>query len=213
MDGGASRVSEPSILIGCEYSATVRDAFRAAGFNAWSCDLKPCDRDNQWHFQFDVREAIRLNHWSLILLHLDCTAMAVCGNRHYGKGTPGHAARIEAVRWSAETTQLALQHCDRLAVENPASVLFPALRKIGATVQYIQPWQHGHPEQKKTGLALWNLSQRVETDNVYEYMMTLPKAERERIFHMAPSVDRGHERSRFYTGFAAAMRDQWGPLL
>ena len=201
------------MLIGCEYSATVRDAFRAAGYDAWSCDFKPCDRNPSWHFQFDVMQAIQLRRWALIILHIECTAMAVCGNRHYGKNTPGYSERIEALRSSREIVLCALLHSDRLVVENPASVLFPALRQMGADVQYIHPWQHGHPEQKKTGLALWNLPRLTETDNVFDYMMTLPKRQRQRIFHMSPSANRGHERSRFYQGFADAMCSQWGPLL
>lgn len=100
---------------------------------------------------------------------------------------------------------------DHVAMENPASVLFPALRsRRGAKVQYVQPWMFGHPEQKKTGFALHGLPPLVETDNVYEYMMTLPKKERERIFYMSPGADRGKERARFFTGLAAAMADQWG---
>jgi len=65
-----------TVLIGCEYSATVRDVFRAIGIEAWSCDLKPCDRDPRWHMQCDVRAAIRCRQWSLIILHIECTAMA-----------------------------------------------------------------------------------------------------------------------------------------
>lgn len=203
-----------SVLIGCEYSATVRDAFRRRGYDAWSCDLLPTDGDPQWHIQSCVREAIRSRFWGLIILHLDCTAMAVCGNKHYARGNPKHGERIEAVRWSVGTVELALRNAPLVALENPASVIFPVLRKrLGADVQYIQPWQHGHPEQKKTGLALWGLPRISPTNNVYDEMMLLPKSERERIFYMSPSEDRGHERSRFYPGMAEAFADQWGSLL
>lgn len=202
------------VLIGCEYSATVRDAFRARGHNAFSCDLKPCEGDSTWHMQCDVRAAIMVRRWDLIVLHPDCTAMAVAGNRHYGVGTPGYDKRCTAIAWTCALVDLARAHTDRVALENPASVIFPVLRDTyGADVQYIHPWQHGHPEQKKTGFALWNLPRLVETNNVYDHMMTLPKRERERIFHMSPGPNRGHERSRSYTGFAAAMADQWGSVL
>lgn len=202
------------VLIGCEYSATERDAFRARGFGAWSCDLKPTDGDPRWHIQGDVREAIRSRHWRLIVLHVDCTAMAVCGNKHYGRGKPKHGERIQAINWTRETVRIALHHCDSLALENPASVIFPVLRdELNADVQYVHPWQHGHPEQKKTGLALWNLPRLTETNNVHAEMMALPRNERERIFFMSPGADRGHERSRAFPGISAALADQWGDYL
>lgn len=204
----------PSVLIGCEYSGTMREAFAARGFDAWSCDLKPCDLGPDRHFQFDIMAAIKLRRWSLIVLHIECTAMAICGNRTYAPGTSGYAERVYAIGWSCAVVELALKHADHVVLENPASVIFPYLRSIyKADVQYVQPWQHGHPETKKTGFALWNLPRLVETNNVYEYMMTLPKRERERIFHMSPGPNRGHERSRFYAGIAAAAADQWGAVI
>lgn len=203
-----------SVLIGCEYSASERDAFRARGIEAISCDLKPTDGDPRWHIQGDVRDAIRSRRWSLIVLHVDCTKMAVCGNKHYGRGKPKHGERQAAIAWTVGTWELARQHADSVALENPVSVIFPILRAgHGADVQYIQPYEHGHPEQKKTGLALWNLPRLVETNNVYEHMMTLPRNERERIFFMSPSADRGHERSRAYAGVSTAMADQWGDFI
>lgn len=203
-----------SVLIGCEYSAIERDAFRAAAFDAWSCDFKPCDGDPRWHLQHDVREAITSRDWDLIILHLDCTKMAVCGNKHYGVGKPKHHERVEALAEAEEIARLALSVSPSVAIENPASVIFPMLRRaLNADVQYIQPWQHGHPEQKKTGLALWGLPRIVETNNVNDRMMTLPRKERERIFFMSPSADRGHERSRAYPGIASAFVVQWGQHL
>jgi hypothetical protein len=208
------RLSVPSALVGCEYSATVRDALRARGIDAWSCDLKPTDGDPTWHIQGDVREAIKSRHWDAIILHIECTKMAVCGNKHYGRGKPRHIERLEAIDWSVETVRLALENAAHVAAENPASVIFPVLRdELNADVQYIHPWQHGHPEQKKTGLALWGLPRIRETNNVHAQMMALPRKERERIFFMSPGADRGHERSRFYPGFANAMAQQWGDYL
>lgn len=155
-----------------------------------------------------------MRRWSLIILHVECTAMAVCGNRHYGVNSTRYHERIEAVSWTCSVVQDALAHADRVVLENGASIIFPIIRAVyGATVTYVHPWEHGHPEQKKTGLALWNLPPLKPTNDVYEYMMTLPKRERERIFYMSPNKDRRHERSRFFPGIAAAMADQWGPLL
>jgi hypothetical protein len=210
--GAGLEVTGPkcSVLIGCEYSATERDAFRAAGADAWSCDLKPTEGDPRWHIQGDVREAIKSRNWDTIILHVDCTAMAVCGNRTYGRGKPKHHLRQEAISWTVETARMALEQSPYVALENPASVIFPVLREqLGADVQYIQPWQFGHLEQKKTGLALWGLPRLAETSNVYAEMMKLPRNVRERIHYMAPSPDRAHERARAFPGIAGAMVSQW----
>lgn len=201
----------PSALIGCEYSATVRDAFRKRGWDAWSNDILPTQGDPDFHIQGDVISAIRSRMWDLIILHIPCTAMGVCGNKHYGTGKPLHHERLASIRWSCGVVEWAMGHGDCVAVENPASVIFPILRNhYKMDVQYIQPWQHGHPEQKKTGLALHNLPRLTPTNDVYEEMMKLPRKERERIFYMSPSEDRGLLRSKFYSGFADAMADQWG---
>lgn len=200
-------------LIGCEYSATVRDAFRKRGIPAMSCDLLPTEGNPAWHFQQDVIHTIRCMRWAGIILHIPCTAMGVCGNKHYGRGKPKHRERVEAIDWSCKVVEAALEQSDCVVVENPASVIFPILRdRFGMDVQYVQPWQHGHPEQKKTGLALKGLPRLIPTHDVYEEMMKLPRKERERIFYMSPSEDRGKERARFYPGIALAMAAQWGVL-
>lgn len=203
--------ARPRVLVACEYSATVRDAFRARGFDAWSCDLLPTEGDPRWHIQGDCRDAIKSDWWDLIILHIPCTAMAVCGNSTYGRGNAKHSDRLDAIEWSVETVRLALLHGISVALENPASVIFPILRgEMGADVQYVQPWQHGHLEQKKTGFALWGLPRLTETTNVYDAMMQLPRHVRERVHFMSPGPERGKERARFYVGIAAAMADQWG---
>ena len=198
-------------LIGCEYSATVRDALRAKGFDAWSCDLLPTEGDPRWHIQGDVRDAIKSRRWALVILHLECTKMAVSGNRHYGRGKPRHNERLAAIDWSVGTWELAKENAGSVALENPVSVIFPALD--AHDVQYIQPWQHGHPEQKSTGLALWNLPRLKPTNDVRSAMMELPRNQRERIHFMSPGPDRWKERSRTFQGIADAMADQWGAFL
>ena len=203
-----------SVLIGCEYSATERDAFRRHGLDAWSCDLKPTDGDPRWHMRCDILDAIQSRQrWGLIVLHVDCTAMAVAGNRHYGRGKPLHRKRLAAVAWTLAAVALAREHAASVVLENPASVIFPLLRERGALVQYVQPYQHGHPEQKKTGLALWGVPPLRPTHDVHAEMMLLPKHKRERVFYMSPSPDRGHERSRAYQGIADAMAGQWAPQI
>lgn len=204
------------ILVACEYSATVRDAFRARGFDGWSCDLLPTEGDPMFHIVGDVQDVLRRDFWDLVILHVPCTAMGVCGNRTYGRGKAKHAEREAAIDWTLETVWLALQSANCVALENPASVIFPILRDhydCAVDVQYVQPWQHGHAEQKKTGLALFDLPRLTPTADVYDHMMTLPRAQRERVFFMSPGADRGKERARFYTGIAAAMASQWGDHL
>lgn len=198
-------------LIGCEYSGTVSGAFRERGIPAYSCDILPTEGDPEWHIHGDILLAMMSRRWRGIILHIPCTAMGVCGNKHYGVGKPRHQERRDAIAWTIKVCLVALDRADCVALENPASVIFPILREhYGADVQYVQPWQHGHPEQKKTGLALWNLPRLGDTNNVYEEMMLLPRKERERIFFMSPGEDRGKGRSRFYPGIANAMAEQWG---
>lgn len=201
-----------NILISCEYSGTVRDDFLARGHNAFSNDLLPTESKPERHLQMDCREAIKSRKkWDRIIIHIPCTAMGVCGNGTYGVGKAKHNERIEAIEFSLSVWDLACEHSDCVVIENPASVLFPILRdQRGAKIQYIQPWQFGHPEQKKTGLAIKGLPLLVETNNVYEEMMNLPRKERERVFYMSPSADRGKERARFYPGIADAFALQWG---
>ncbi len=202
------------VLIGFEYSATVRDAFRARGFDAWSCDLLPTEGEPRWHMQGDIVEAIKSGGWDAIILHTPCNAMAVCGNSTYGAGKPKHHERLAALEWTEGVVRLALAHSPAVAVENGASVLFPMLReRLNADVQYIHPWQHGHPEQKKTGFALWGLPRLKPSNVVYDAMMELPRHERERIHFMSPGPDRAKERARFFPGVAAALADQWGGYL
>jgi hypothetical protein len=200
-----------SYLIACEYSGTVRDAFLRAGHDAWSNDIIDTDSNPERHLKMDVLEAIRLKRWDGIIIHIPCTAMGVCGNTTYAKEKPRHSERLEAIEWSLKVWDAACANADWSVMENPASVLFPALRdRRGAEVQYVQPWQFGHMEQKKTGFALHNVKRLQPTNNVYDEMMKLPKAQRERVFYMSPGPNRGKERARFYLGIADAMASQWG---
>jgi len=200
-----------NVLIGCEYSGTVRDAFLAKGHNAFSNDIIDTESKPERHIKGDIVDAINSCQWDLIIIHTPCTAMGVCGNSTYARGKPKHAERVAAIDWSLSVWDAAVANAGSVAMENPASVLFTHLRKHRkADIQYVQPYQFGHMEQKKTGLALHGLPRLEETKNVYAAMMMLPKKERERIFYMPPSPDRGKERARFFPGFADAMAHQWG---
>ena len=187
------------ILIGCECSGVVRDSFRALGFDAFSCDLKPCETDSPYHRQMDVIEAIKCQEWDMIGLHPDCTAMAVSGNRWYGNGMPMNDKRIESVSWTKKLWDLATDECEHVYLENPVGVLFG---QLDGDLQYIQPWMFGHGETKRTGLMLRGLSM-LEPTNIVE-------GREQRIWKMPPSATRKADRSRTFTGIGQAMAEQWG---
>ena len=192
------------VLIACEYSGVVREAFRKRGHDAWSCDLLPADDGSQYHFEGDCWPIIAQG-WDLIIMHPPCTALAVSGNAHYGTGKPKNHLRAEAIEWTLSLYDHAKQYAPRVAFENPVGVL-----PVKPT-QYVQPYQFGHPESKKTGLWLHNLPPLTDTN-------TLPKPERGYWDNqtpsgqnkLAPSADRWKIRSTTYQGIADAMAEQWG---
>jgi site-specific DNA-cytosine methylase len=192
------------VLVACEYSATVRDAFRARGFDAWSCDLLPTEGDPRWHIQGDVLAAIRKRHrlglpmWDLLIAHPPCTDLAVSGARHFAaKVADGRQAR--ALEFVQRLLDAPIPH---IALENPVSIISSRIRKPD---QIIQPWQFGHGETKATCLWLKNLPKLVPTDVV--------EGRSDRIHKMPPGPNRWKERSRTYAGIAAAMAQQWGDYL
>lgn len=195
------------ILVGCEFSATVRDAFRARGHDAWSCNLLPSERNGQ-HLQTDIVNVLDYG-WDIVILHLPCTAIALCGNATYGRGMPQHGKRLQAIEWTAMVWRKAISKCPRVGFENPKNVMGPV---IGKRTQVIQPYEFGHPERKETWLWLHGLPPLKSTSNVYEEMMQLPKRKRERLHYMSPGENRGQERSRTFPGIANAMAVQWGAL-
>lgn len=192
------------VLIGCEESGTVTNAFRRLGHQAFSCDIVTTRGNPVWHIQDDIMDALEIQKWDLVILHPDCTALGVCGNRTYAAGKEKHHERIEAIEWTMALWEKAKQHSKRVVLENPASVIWPHLRRVGALVQFIQPWQFGHGETKKTGLALHNVPELRETDVV--------GGREQRVWKMAPSPTRKRDRSVTYQGIADAMANQWGEL-
>lgn len=182
------------VLVGCEYSGVVRDAFLARGHDAWSCDLLPTESRPDRHLQENVESVVVNCNFDLIILHPPCTALCVAGNRHYSETKE----RAEAISWTRALFRLAVARCDKVALENPVGVLSSAWRPPD---QYMQPWEYGHGETKKTGLWLHNLPP-LQPTNIVE-------GREQRIWKMPPSPDRGKERSRFYPGIARAMAEQW----
>jgi len=182
------------VLVACEFSGTVREAFRAKGHDAWSCDLLPADDNSPFHIQGDVA-AILGDGWDLMIAHPPCTHLAVSGARWFKDKKLEQAAALDFVRL------LMSAPIPRWAIENPVSIISSAIRKPD---QIIQPWQFGHGETKATCLWLNNIPPLKPTDIV---------AGREAKVHkMAPGPDRWKLRSITYQGIALAMADQWGSL-
>ena len=194
------------VLVACEYSGVVRDAFIARGHDAMSCDLLPTDSDGP-HYTGDVYDILGQS-WDLIIAHPPCTALTVAGNSTYGEGQPKYAERLAAVKWTVELWEAMKAVTPRVCMENPVGVL----RRLGGmhAPQFVQPYEFGHMEQKKTGLFLHGLPNLKPTDNVYDEMMRLPKNQRERLHYLPPSPDRWKIRSTTYQGIANAMAKQWG---
>ena len=189
------------ILIGCEESQIICGEFRRAGFEAFSCDIVKTRGNPKWHYKEDIMKVIPLYQWDLIILHPDCTALAVSGNRWYGKGTEGYPKRLEAIEWTINLWNLAKQYSSKVALENPVSVIWKYIGKA----HYIQPWQFGHGETKKTGFALHGLKPLKPTNIV--------EGREQRIWKMSPSKTRKRDRSETYLGVAKAIVSQWGKEL
>lgn len=179
------------VLVACEFSGTVRDAFAAYGHDAWSCDLLPSERPGR-HLQCDVL-AVLDDGWDLMVAHPPCTHLASSGARWFAGKRQEQVEALEFVR------QLLAAPIPLIALENPIGVISSRIRRPD---QIIQPWQFGHPETKATCLWLKDLPALAPTAVV--------DGRRARVHREPPSPDRWKNRSRTYTGIAAAMADQWG---
>jgi hypothetical protein len=184
------------ILIGCEYSGVVRDAFAAKGHTAVSCDLLPTDRPHGWHVQGDLLEILNAG-WDLAIFHPPCTHLAVSGARHFA------AKRESGVQQEALDFVRALLAAPipRIALENPISIISSQIRKPD---QVIQPWQFGHGETKATCLWLKGLP-KLRPTNIVD-------GREARVHKMPPSPDRWKLRSTTYAGIASAMAEQWSEV-
>jgi hypothetical protein len=181
------------VLVACEYSGAVRDAFLRAGHEALSCDLLPSDKPGP-HYQGDVFDIIS-DGWDLMIAHPPCTHLSVSGARHFAaKRADGR--QQEAVRFFMD---LARAPITRWAIENPVCIMSTLWRKPD---QIIQPWQFGHGETKATCLWLKNLPPLVPTNIV--------DGREARVHRMPPGPDRWKLRSATFPGIADAMAAQWG---
>ena len=192
------------VLVACEYSGIVREAFALKGHDAWSCDLLPTDQPSDKHIQGDVLEIIN-NDWNLIIAHPPCTHLSVSGAARWAEkvadGRQQAAIKFVEDIWNA--------NCPFIAIENPVGAL-SSRSKLGKATQYIQPYEFGHAEQKKTGLWLKGLPKLIPTDVID--VSNLPDNQRQRLHYLPPSKDRWKIRSTTFQGIANAMADQWGNL-
>lgn len=194
------------VLIGCEYSGAVRDAFLRMGHDAWSCDLLPTDVPGP-HYRCDVREVWHLN-WDLFIVHPDCTY--VCGSGwHWNKKVVGrHMMSLRAVDFFIQCMNAPVE---KIAAENPVGVLSTYYRKPD---QYIQPHEFGHDASKKTGLWLKNLPVLKPTGHIPPRIVDgKPRWGNQTDSgqnKLGPSQDRWKLRAKTYDGWAQAMAEQWG---
>ena len=181
------------VLIACEYSGAVRDAFTRGGHDAMSCDLLPAETPGP-HYQGDVRDVLDYP-WDLMIAHPPCTHLSVSGARHFAE------KRMDGRQQSAVSFFMALARAPipKIAIENPVCIMSRMWRKPD---QIIQPWQFGHGETKATCLWLKGLPLLRHTQIV--------EGRENRIHRMPPSADRWKERSRTFQGIADAMAAQWG---
>ena len=216
-------MTTPRILVACEYSGIVRDAFAARGWDAWSCDLLESERPEGNHYQGDVFDIIN-DGWDLMVAHPPCTYLSNSGAGHMylGKGKEEKEAlgyQIDPERWANMEAGAAFfrsflhTSIPHVAIENPVMHGWGIERVGGKATQFVQPYHFGHLETKATGLRLINLPLLVPTNDVEKEMRALPKKDTHRVHHASPGKDRWKDRSRTYPAIAQAMADQWGPYV
>jgi hypothetical protein len=193
------------VLVACEYSGIVRDAFAAKGHNAWSCDILPTESPGN-HFEGDVLEHLDKG-WDLMIAHPPCTHLAVSGARWFAEGKKPWSLQEEALDFVRKLLDAPI---NKIALENPVSVISTKIKKPN---QIIQPFQYGHDVTKKTCLWLKNLPNLKPTKIVKPDIVLVNGKKMSRMHYESfklPSKERSKVRSKFYTGIAEAMADQWG---
>ena len=193
------------IIIACEFSGIVRDAFIAAGHDAISCDILPTEREGP-HIQDDIRN-IKLDYYDCMIAHPPCTHLAVCGAAWFYRKEKEQEEALSFIRFLLSAP---VKH---IALENPIGIISTRIRKPD---QIIQPCDFGHTTTKATCLWLSNLPKLTPTDVVEPEFIRIGQKWRskwEYSIACMPKGIRGHERSRTFPGIAAAMAAQWGSLL
>lgn len=193
------------VLIACEYSGRVREAFKQQGHHAVSCDLLPSDTPGE-HYQGDIFDIVD-EGWDLMIAHPPCTYLTNAGVCHLHKDPERWDHMRDGAIFFKKILDLPIP---KIAIENPIMHKY-AVEIIGRRQdQVVQPWMFGHMEQKATCLWLKGLPKLTETNNVKAEMLTLPPNVRQRMHYLPPSENRWKLRSTTYQGVADAMASQWG---
>lgn len=191
------------VLIACEFSGIVREAFTKLGHDAYSCDLIDTELPSSKHLKCDVREVLN-DGWDLMIAHPPCTYLA-------GSGAAWFKYRQKEQEEALEFVQLLLNApINRIALENPVGVISTKIRKPD---QIIQPYQFGHLEKKRTCLWFKNLPKLNPISDLKKEVELLPKTQQQRLYYLPESKGRARLRSITYTGIANAMAEQWGELI
>lgn len=180
------------VLVACEFSGRVRDAFARQGHDAWSCDLLPSETEGQ-HIVGDAIERLTWTHWDMLIAFPPCTHLAVSGARWFDRKRD---EQWEAMKFFIRFVEAPI---NRIAIENPIGIMSTHYRKPD---QIVQPWQFGHGETKATCLWLHGLP-KLEPTNIVAGRIA-------RVHREPPSPERWKNRSRTYQGIADAMAEQWG---
>ena len=189
------------VLIACEFSGIVRDAFAARGHYAMSCDLLPTESPGM-HYQGDVFDIIN-DGWDMMIAHPPCTHLCVSGARFFAEKIKDGRQK-QGIGFFISLTKTKIP---KWCIENPVGIMSTIYRKPN---QIINPWMFGHAEKKSTCLWLYNLPVLEKTKDVRSEMLKLPKNKQERLHYLPPGDNRWKERSKTYIGIAQAMAEQWG---
>ncbi len=197
------------ILIACEESGTVREAFAKLGHDTWSCDLQESSQPGK-HIVGDVLPLLK-EKWDLVIAHPPCTFITNTGVSWLTgkKAKTGRWGELSVACLFFNACKSA--NADKVCVENPIPHKYATLQ-IGQYSQLIQPYMFGHLERKATCLWLKGLPLLVETNNVKSEMIKLPKNQQQRLHYLPPSPERAKLRSKTFQGIADAMADQWRDL-
>ncbi len=187
------------VLVGCEFSGTVREAFRKLGHNAWSCDTLPAEDESKYHIQNDVRKVLH-EDWDLGIFFPPCTHICVSGARHFAQKTWQQESALDFV------SRLMMAPINKIAIENPVGVISSKIKK---PEQIVNPWEFGHEESKRTCLWLKNLPKLIPTQIMEIRNKNLTPSGQNKL---GPSETRWMERSRTYPGISDAMAKQWGEI-
>ena len=200
------------VLIGCERSGVVREAFRKLGHDAYSCDILPSDDNSEYHIQDDLMNHLD-NNWDMAIFHPECTFLTVTGNKWF---KPEYESRFPTRKQDRLNAidffmKLACVNIPKIAIENPIGIMSSLWRKPD---QIIQPYQFGHKEAKKTCLWLKNLPKLISTKIVEPEYTVFKSGKRMATWYCnavnLPKEERMKVRSTTFQGIADAMAEQWG---